>query len=178
MPEARDPQHNDPGIDLLYHVLADTPPFEGPGAVIFHHHVGGLAEFLENFGTFGFPQIQGDASFVAGDRFPPQRNTFFSDRFQFSLAIAVFGMFELDDIGPEIRQQDRRKRRRDHIPGIDDAHALEWLVVAFAGQGECVRFIIARHSGDLSEAKFLMLMVDQRHCGVCSPVVVILHEPD
>src|ERR1051325_8871972 len=55
-------------------------------------------------------------------------------------SITIFGMFDLDHVSAEIREQYGRERRCDHVAGIDHAHAFERFVFALFGQWKIVVF--------------------------------------
>ena len=57
-----------------------------------------------------------------------------------ALAVAVFRMFDFNDIGAKVGEQHRREWRRHHIAGVDHAHAFKRFVFALFGQRKIVVF--------------------------------------
>ena len=118
-PEPRDGGVYDARIDLFHALVVHTQPLDNPHAEVLRDDVGGLGHIQEKLAALGAFQVEGDAPLVAvhGLKVRADLSLTFTSGREVAAGIAVYGVLDLDDIGPHVREHDGAPR-----PVLIDRH--------------------------------------------------------
>jgi hypothetical protein len=101
------------------HLRADAPLFDRAGAVVLDQDVGVGDEPLDHLDAEGRAQVRRHRFLAAIDGLVIQADAVL-DLAPAAHFIAVAGPFDLDHVGPEIREEHRAQRRGQEIGDVDD----------------------------------------------------------
>ena len=122
---ARDPDHDDAGVDPGEAVIAEVPALHRAGAKILDQDVGLRGEAADDLLAVGLAGVHGDRFLVAREHREPE---LLAVRFllpPFAHRIALAGLLQLDHLGAEIGQQLAAERPGDELAHLQNPQIVE-----------------------------------------------------
>ena len=135
--EARQAQHDQPGIFRAQAIVSQTPLFHSAGAEIFDHNIGIPRQLAHDRLPFGQTQVDRDRFFVARLCIPPERGTVMqlaplAQRVSARLAVGR-GRLDFDHLGAEFGKYLPCERAGDELAQFDDLDSIQRLFRAHSG---------------------------------------------
>jgi len=121
--EARNTHVDQPRIHAAQGHGADAQALGHAGAEVLDHHVGRGGQGGDGLRGIGVLEVEHQALLVAVER-REQAAHAFAHGADVAVVIAR-GRLDLDDLGPQVGQQGRGQRARQHAAEVEDAHAIE-----------------------------------------------------
>ena len=130
LPEARDAQHDQPGIERVQRVPAEPPALQGAGLEVLDQHVGLGRERAHRLLALGRAQVERHRALVARLHLPPHRGAV-AQQPPGAQRIAALDRLDLDDVGAEVGERLAGERPGDQLAELEHLQAVQCVHAGF-----------------------------------------------